>query len=1228
MRTLGTASNPSPEASKTLFLHPRTIAPRSLRKKDVSSDRKIRVQLPAAQPGFLGDRHPVLLMTFALISVDDLQLGSGGNVNANSPYAVSSVLVMVSLFFMFASTAFVANVVVRDEETRFGPILRATRITKAAYLLGRFTGAFAAVALVFAVVPAALWLGSMMPWIDTENFGPNRLADYAYAYFLLALPTIFAMSAIFFALATVTRSMMWAYLGVVGFFILYFVASSLAAQQPQLETALSYADPFGGTAYGVATEYWTAAERNAGNPPLVGALLFNRLLWLAIGVLFIALAYSRYRFADAGMSPSKQKKQKLEAAPAPEQPARAQTSGRLPDGQTGSSAAWAQLIARTRFEMGQIFKSPAYLVLLLLAICMTFMMTYFQNEIYGTPSLPRTVTIIPGLAAAFGIISMIIAIYYSGEMVWRERERKIHEIIDATPMPSWAHIVPKTIGVIFVLLSTLAAGALVGIFIQLMRGYTDISVGEYVTWYFLPNGVNLAFTAVLAVFIQALSPNKYAGWGFMVLFMVANIILTGLGFEHNLYHYGNAPPAPLSDLNGAGGFEAKGWWLRLYWTGFAIMMLTVAHLLWRRGAETRLRPRLRRLPRRLLGLPGLIGLGGLITATSAGAYIFYNMNVLNDYQTVRELEKFQAAYEKKYLRYEYLPQPSVTHVKLHVSIFPSETRAEVAGEYSLQNKTRSPISQIHIRNVDQDLEIKAVSVEGGRLATHDEEFEYRIFQLAKPMAPGEARRMTFRTQRWQRGFRNNGEDTKLVRNGTFLANFELTPVIGMGRRGMLQERAKRRKYGLPPELRMRKLEDLSATKKNYIGDWATSEITVSTSSDQTPIAPGRKVADVISGGRRTSTFRSDVPILNFFSIQSARYVERHRKHKGIDLTIYFHQGHDRNLDRMLDAMEASLDYFQENFGPYQFDQARIIEFPGYQTYAQSFANTIAYSETMGFTADFSNPKEIDYSTYGTAHELAHQYWGHQIAGADMQGSTLLMETLSQYSALMIMKRIHGEDEIRRFLKFELDLYLAGRSGEAVEEVPLVRVENQQYIYYNKGSLAMYLLQERLGEDAVNQALRAVLNKYKFKDAPFPRSIDLIQALRAEAKTPQHQALITDLFQMIAVYDLTASEAKASRRPDGKWDVTLTVDARKYYADGKGNETQAPLSEMIEVGLFTSEPGLAAFDQKNVIHMEPHQIRTGKQLIKLVARKKPTFIGVDPYNFYIDRKSDDNVVPVT
>ena len=39
----------------------------------------------------------------------------------------------------------------------------------------------------------------------------------------------------------------------------------------------------------------------------------------------------------------------------------------------------------------------------------------------------------------------------------------------------------------------------------------------------------------------------------------------------------------------------------------------------------------------------------------------------------------------------------------------------------------------------------------------------------------------------------------------------------MSRQGLLSDRAKRRRQGLPAELRPAKLEDLSATARNYVG---------------------------------------------------------------------------------------------------------------------------------------------------------------------------------------------------------------------------------------------------------------------------------------------------------------------------------------------------------------------------------------------------------------------------
>ena len=192
----------------------------------------------------------------------------------------------------------------------------------------------------------------------------------------------------------------------------------------------------------------------------------------------------------------------------------------------------------------------------------------------------------------------------------------------------------------------------------------------------------------------------------------------------------------------------------------------------------------------------------------------------------------------------------------------------------------------------------------------------------------------------------------------------------------------------------------------------------------------------------------------------------------VAIEIYYHRGHEYNLDRMIEAIKASLDYYTKNFSPYQHRQVRIIEFPRYATFAQSFPNTIPYSEAIGFVArvDPDDPEDIDYPYYVTAHEVAHQWWAHQVIGGNVQGSTVMSETLSQYSALMVMKRKYGAEQMRRFLRYELERYLIGRTTERKKELPLALNENQGYIHYNKGSLVMYALQDYLGEDCVNQAL--------------------------------------------------------------------------------------------------------------------------------------------------------------
>lgn len=1173
------------------------------------------------QPAFWVIYILFALLGFGLIGAsENISIGGGGNTNVNSPYVISVAHQVFNVFFMLATAAIVANAVARDTQTGFGPMIQATPVKKFDYLYGRFLGGFAVVALAFTSLGVGMLLGTVMPWVDRETLGAFRPGDYAYAFLVFGLPGLFFTSSILFALATATRSMMATYIGVVGLLILYLIAGGTIGSRPEWIRVSAWVEPFGQAAFGLVTRYWTAEERNTLNPELVGALLGNRLVWTGVGLAFLASAYWLFRPAVRGAKARKQDRlRRLADAEAPIAP-----SGPLPRARHGWASAMAQLVQRCRFEMALIFRSPAYLVLIILAFAFAIANLALSGEAYGTPTLPVTRSVIQILTGVFGLISIIIAIYYSGELVWRDRDRKVHEIIDASAAPDWTFLVPKTLALSLVLISTLLLGVVSGMIVQTFKGYTDYQLGQYLAWYVWPQTIGMTLIAVLAIFVQAMSPNKFVGWAVMVVYLISTLVLNNLGFDHYLYNFGAGPSAPLSEMNGRGDFGRFAMVTNAYWSAFAVLLLVAAFALWRRGTESRLKPRLRRAPGRLKGPAGLIAVFALVAFVGLGGFIYVNTNVWNEYRSQDASERRLANLEKALLGFEDLPQPAVTDVRLVLDLHPHEPRLKTIGSYVVENRTQAPMSEIHLRWPER-LEIDRLEVEGARVAREWPQFDYRIYRFDQPLRPGESRIVRFETTRAQKGFRNGGNLTDIVDNGTFINNGSFAPSVGMDRGGLLTDRSKRRKFGLPAELRMRDLDDPQGLTQNYIGvDWVNADITVSTVADQTPIAPGYKVSDVTRNGRRTARFVTEAPILHFFSVQSADYEVLRETHKGVSLEIYHDPAHARNAPRMIQALKTGLDYFQPAFGPYQFRQARIIEFPAYGDFAQAFANTMPYSENIGFVADLRDPNKIDYVTYITAHELGHQWWAHQIVGANVQGATTLSETLAQYSALMVMEKLYGPDKIRRFLKYELDNYLRSRGTERLGERPLYRVEaSQGYIHYQKGGLVLYLLRDQLGEAAVNRALRTVLEANKFDGAPYPRSVDLIAALRANAPADK-QALITDLFERITLYDVKADAVTATRRPDGKWDVAVTVEARKLHADAEGVETEAPLLETFDIGLFDAEPGKGAFDAADVIVLARRPVRTGTQTFRFVTDRRPRFGGVDPYNKWIDRNSDDNV----
>jgi aminopeptidase N len=242
-----------------------------------------------------------------------------------------------------------------------------------------------------------------------------------------------------------------------------------------------------------------------------------------------------------------------------------------------------------------------------------------------------------------------------------------------------------------------------------------------------------------------------------------------------------------------------------------------------------------------------------------------------------------------------------------------------------------------------------------------------------------------------------------------------------------------------------------------------------------------------------------------------------------------------------------------------------------------------------------------------------------VPGANVQGETMLVETLAQYSALMVMKQKYGDAKMRRFLRYELDRYLLGRSSEQKKELPLSRVENQDYIHYRKGSVIMYALADYIGEDKLNGAIRAYRDEWAFKGPPYSSTTHLLARIRA-VTPPELQYVIDDFFDSITLYDNRAQSATAKALPDGRYEVTINVVAKKRKADALGKEDDAPLHDMIDIGV------LDANDEP--LFLEKRRIEREETAFTVTVAKRPARAGIDPYNKLIDRRPKDNTVAVS
>ncbi len=1177
---------------------------------------------------FFGLSFLFVLLSGGAFSGAAVNFGTGGRVLVTSPFTLSIVIMYISFFGVVVSAALAGQATYQDVDANTTAFLYTAPITKFDYLGGRFLGALAIQMVVFSSVGIGAWVGTRMPWLDPTRVGPQRALAYLQPYLTLVIPNLILTSAIFFALAALGRRMLPVYAGSVLLLIGYFAANQLSSDLTTT-TLAAMLDPFGGNALGFLTQYWTPFQRNMQLIPFTGVLIWNRLLWLGIGAAVLGLTYVRFSFSYAAG------KARRQTQPADAATAFTAAGQALP--QTHPTFLFAdslrELVLLTRLQFAETVKSVFFVVLVLAGAIFAILTDIGVNNPFSTPVYPVTWRMLEQGGAGFSLFILAIVTFYSGELVWRERDAGLAQIMDALPVRRWVMFGSKLFALMLVQVLLVLMVMVSGLIVQISHDYHRFEFGLYFTDLFGHWLIAFWILCVIAFFVHTIVNHKYLGHFVMVLYFVAGIVMPQLNLQDYLYRLGFQPQITYSDMNGYGPFAAPLIWFHVYWGIGAVLLAIVVNLLWVRGMETSLRNRLR-LARARLTIPTLASIAACgLLFVAVGGYIYYNTHILNRYLTTFKIEEARAQYEIKYKQYQALSQPRITDVQVDVDLYPEQRLAVLHGKEWLENKTDAPIDRVAVSIWPEDvdviprphIDVRTLRLEGGQTRIiEDPALGFYLYRLPQPLPPHGRIALDFDLAYPNPGFVNSNPNGDIVHNGSFV-NSSYLPFIGFFQDVQLVDDSARHHHGLQKSPGLPKLEDVAARHDNSIAtcaDWVNFEGTVSTTPDQIAILPGYLQKEWVENGRRYFHYKTDAPIVGgIFSVNSARYAVKRDHWHDVNLEIYYQPGHEFDLDRMMLGMKSTLDYATAAFSPFQFRQLRIIEFPRYGNFAESFPNTIPFSEGIGFITwvDPNKKDAINLPFFVTAHEVGHQWWGHQVVSANTEGETAVVETLAQYTALMVMKHTYGADSMKKFLRYQLDGYLRGRGQEHDEEKPLLRVEpNQGYIHYNKGGMVMYALQDYIGEDRVSQALAALVKDYAFKGPPYPTSLDLVRYLR-NVTPPEFQYLYEDWFETITIFDNRAISASYSALPGGKYQVHINVEAKKYRSDGKGQEHLIPLHDLVDIGVLDAGG--------NYLYLQKHKIDQQRQEFTVTVDKLPAQAGIDPLIKLIDRNPDDNLVTV-
>ncbi len=959
----------------------------------------------------------------------------------------------------------------RDIEERTALFLYAFPIHEKRFFLGRF---FAAYAVNLLLVLAYVLGMVMMPYLGVgpaDKFGPVPWLQLMHGFVLFGMTNIFILTAVSYFGLVVFRNMAASYIGVFVLVFLFLVCEALSANSPFI-SAIKIADPFGYVYTREVVDSMTVADKNTALLPIGELLLFNRLLWMGIGLAAFLYSYFRFDFRYFIQTAFGSKKK-----------------ARLDYVQASHDAAFSHVVVphvKRVFSFGEnmrkvwrlsyaeflnVVRPASFRIVLLVVAVMFFLYMILWNPVYYIGDQVPLTSGMTSTRLHTNFLMIILLMIWSGELFFKDRTIGLWQITDAIPMPSWVSLVSRFIAMCGVGLVISLTMLVSGVAAQVGQGFYDIDWSLYLDDIFgfklgwLTHVLNIALVFCVAGIVG----NRYMTHVLCVGYHIFIYISWELGMVEQIRHVYTFVPgiADYSELNRYGSWAVSAWWYFLMWFVLSVGFLLTGIRYWNRGAT-------RGFNKRFLASGKELGWAGavfslLIIGFFVGLQTFMMKEVnaeRNFISSSREMDE-SAAYEKRYQSVQEAASLRITDVDMQLDLFPAEQAAHYRATLGLDNSSEEPVDKLYI-NAGYFTQIRSVRIEDTVLEKLDVDkvLGMEVFSLPEPLAPGESLAVVIEAKKAYRGLAEEDSRADLAYNGLFMER--PVPVIGYDSGRELLENQERKDRGLEMlESRMAPVNDPVALVQNYLAEDASilqGSITVSTTEGQTAFAPGRLQKSWKDNGRNYFRYEMEKPSSLHWYTGSARYAEKSFTAVNIPVTLLYKQDHVYNLEHYTGAIRDGLQYFKTHLGAYPYSKLCVAEIPFYQEPSYAFANTIAISEKEGWYGSTGNRDVVSFIRFSVTRELFRQWILENGQLANVQGADMLWRALPEAMALGFLESSDGEDRVAAIMKKKRRRYGKDRGTEPNSEPPLLYADGIDYLEENKGTLALYHLSRAVGHD--------------------------------------------------------------------------------------------------------------------------------------------------------------------